>query len=54
MKPDVLVKGGDYSLEEIIGRKEVEDGGGTVVTIPLVTGRSTTGLIEKIRKSKLE
>jgi rfaE bifunctional protein nucleotidyltransferase chain/domain len=52
LKPDVLVKGGDYSLDEIVGRKEVERSGGKVVAIPLVAGRSSTGLIEKIRKSK--
>lgn len=49
--PDVLVKGGDYILETIVGRTEVEESGGTVVAIPLVAGRSTTGLIEKIGKS---
>jgi len=52
VKPDVLVKGGDYSLDEIVGKKEVEENGGTVVTIPLVKGKSTTGLIEKIRITK--
>jgi rfaE bifunctional protein nucleotidyltransferase chain/domain len=51
VKPDVLVKGGDYSPNEIVGREEVEREGGKVVAIPLVAGRSTTGLIEKIRKS---
>jgi len=51
VKPDVLVKGGDYSLDTIVGKKEVEQSGGTVIAIPLVEGRSTTGLIEKIRSS---
>ena len=50
VKPDVLVKGGDYSLDAIVGKDEVEQYGGTVVAIPLVEGRSTTGLIERIRK----
>jgi rfaE bifunctional protein nucleotidyltransferase chain/domain len=54
VKPDVLVKGGDYSLDTIVGKDEVEQIGGTVVAIPLVEGRSTTGLIDKIRKSKSE
>ena len=52
--PDVLVKGGDYTPDTIVGRKEVEKSGGTVVAIPLVQGRSTTGLIEKIRNTKPE
>jgi D-beta-D-heptose 7-phosphate kinase/D-beta-D-heptose 1-phosphate adenosyltransferase len=50
--PDILAKGGDYTPDTIVGRKEVEHYGGTVVAIPLVEGRSTTGLIEKIRNSK--
>ena len=49
--PDVLVKGGDYTPDNIVGRKEVVENGGTVVAIPLVKGLSTTGLIEKIRNS---
>jgi rfaE bifunctional protein nucleotidyltransferase chain/domain len=54
VNPDVLVKGGDYSLKNIIGKKEVEHRGGNVVTIPLIRGRSTTELIEKIRKPQHE
>ncbi len=50
VKPDVLVKGGDYDISEIVGRDIVEDNNGVVVTIPLVEGRSSTNLIEKIRK----
>jgi len=46
--PDILVKGGDWSLEEIVGRKEVEARGGKVVRIKLVRGASTTALIERI------
>jgi D-beta-D-heptose 7-phosphate kinase/D-beta-D-heptose 1-phosphate adenosyltransferase len=52
--PNVLVKGGDYTPDTIVGRKEVEENGGNVVAIPLVKGRSTSGLIEKIRSSKPE
>lgn len=47
--PDVLVKGGDYSIEEIVGAKEVIANGGRVVINPIVPGYSTTGLIKKIR-----
>jgi D-beta-D-heptose 7-phosphate kinase/D-beta-D-heptose 1-phosphate adenosyltransferase len=52
--PDVLVKGGDYTPDTIVGKDEVELNGGTVVAIPLIQGKSTSGLIEKIRKSKSE
>ncbi|MDP4151058.1 MAG: D-glycero-beta-D-manno-heptose 1-phosphate adenylyltransferase [Bacteroidota bacterium] len=48
--PDVLVKGGDYTLEQIVGAKEVLEAGGRVVINPLVPGVSTTGLIEKIHR----
>jgi rfaE bifunctional protein nucleotidyltransferase chain/domain len=47
--PDVLVKGGDYTPETIVGRAEVEGAGGSVVVIPFVTGRSTTETVERIR-----
>jgi D-beta-D-heptose 7-phosphate kinase/D-beta-D-heptose 1-phosphate adenosyltransferase len=50
VKPDVLVKGGDYTLEQIVGAKEVMGWGGKVVINPIVPGCSTTGLIEKITK----
>jgi rfaE bifunctional protein nucleotidyltransferase chain/domain len=50
--PDVLVKGGDYTLDQIHGREEVEASGGQVVSIPFVEGASTTSLIEKIGKGK--
>lgn len=45
--PDVLVKGGDYRAEDIVGGEEVRGAGGEVVVIPLVQGRSTTGIIER-------
>ncbi len=48
--PDVLVKGGDYSLDEIHGREEVEAVGGRVVSLPFVEGESTTALIERMKK----
>lgn len=47
--PDVLVKGGDYRPDEIVGRAEVEGAGGRLVIIPFVEGRSTTGLVHHIR-----
>lgn len=48
--PNVLVKGGDYTLEQIIGSKEVITNGGKVVINPIVEGFSTTGIIDKIKK----
>jgi len=48
--PDVLVKGGDYTLEQIVGAKEVMAKGGRVVINPIVEGFSTTGIVEKIKK----
>jgi D-beta-D-heptose 7-phosphate kinase/D-beta-D-heptose 1-phosphate adenosyltransferase len=47
--PDVLVKGGDYKLDEIHGREEVEAAGGKVVALPFVEGASTTAMIEKVK-----
>jgi rfaE bifunctional protein nucleotidyltransferase chain/domain len=47
--PDVLVKGGDYGLDEIHGREEVEAAGGKVVSVPFVAGASTTSIIEKMK-----
>lgn len=49
VKPDILVKGGDYTPEEVVGKKEVEEWGGKIVLIPFVVGKSTTGIIEKIK-----
>ena len=51
--PDVLVKGGDYALDEIHGREEVEAAGGRVVSLPFVKGASSSRIIEKMRKSDL-
>ena len=48
--PDVLVKGGDYQLDEIHGREEVEAAGGEVISLPFVPGASTTVLIERMKK----
>jgi rfaE bifunctional protein nucleotidyltransferase chain/domain len=48
--PDILVKGDDYSLETIVGAKEVISAGGQVKTIPLVPSYSTTGIIQKLKQ----
>jgi len=50
IQPDVLVKGGDYSIEQIVGAREVMAAGGRVVINPLLPGFSTTGIIGKIQK----
>jgi len=50
LRPDVLVKGGDYTVSEVVGRDEVEAAGGRVVILPLTPGRSTTALLETIRR----
>lgn len=47
--PDVLVKGGDYSLDQIHGREEVEAAGGRVVTLPFVEGASTSKIVERMK-----
>jgi D-beta-D-heptose 7-phosphate kinase/D-beta-D-heptose 1-phosphate adenosyltransferase len=49
VRPDVLAKGGDWRLEEIVGRAEVQSWGGRVVRIPLLPGVSTTALVGRIR-----
>lgn len=49
LHPDVLVKGGDWAIDKIVGRDVVEQRGGVVKTIPLVPGMSTTSLIQRIR-----
>lgn len=48
--PDVLVKGGDWASDQIVGREEVEAAGGQVVSIPFVPGYSTTTILNKIRE----
>jgi len=51
LRPDRLVKGGDWAKSKIIGREAVERSGGRVVRIPLVPGASSSGVIEKILKT---
>jgi D-beta-D-heptose 7-phosphate kinase/D-beta-D-heptose 1-phosphate adenosyltransferase len=50
--PDVLVKGGDWPVERIVGRESVEARGGHVLSIPLREGLSTTNLVERIRAGR--
>jgi bifunctional ADP-heptose synthase (sugar kinase/adenylyltransferase) len=50
LRPTVLVKGGDWSKEEIVGKDLVEQDGGTVVVIPYLKGHSTTEIIERIQR----
>ncbi len=47
--PDVLVKGGDYNLAQIVGAQEVIDNGGKIEIVPIVEGFSTTSIIEKMK-----
>src|SRR5437762_13238144 len=47
--PDVLVKGGDYTLDQIHGREEVESAGGLVLSLPFVDGASTSSIIERMK-----
>ena len=50
LMPDVLVKGGDYTIDTIVGANEVIANGGKVIINPIVEGFSTTNIIEKIKK----
>ena len=52
LQPDVIVKGGDYNEETIVGAAEVKGRGGKVVVVPLTPGQSTTGIIGKLRERK--
>jgi D-glycero-beta-D-manno-heptose 1-phosphate adenylyltransferase len=50
VNPDVLVKGGDYTIDQVVGAKEVQAAGGKVIINPIMQGFSTTGIIDKIHK----
>ncbi len=50
--PDVLVKGGDYQPDHIVGAKEVREAGGKVIVVPFLDGHSSTNLIKKIQNSE--
>jgi D-beta-D-heptose 7-phosphate kinase/D-beta-D-heptose 1-phosphate adenosyltransferase len=51
LAPDVLVKGADWPLDEIVGRETVTGRGGRVVRIPVIAGQSTTAVVDRIRRS---
>jgi len=52
LKPDVIVKGGDYTEETIVGASEVKGWGGRVVVVPITAGHSTTAIIKKLSERK--
>jgi len=52
LRPDVIVKGGDYDEDTIVGAKEVKSWGGRVVVVPLTPGQSTTRIIERMSEGK--
>jgi D-glycero-beta-D-manno-heptose 1-phosphate adenylyltransferase len=52
LRPDVIVKGGDYTESSIVGAAEVRARGGSVVVVPLTPGQSTTSIIEKLRAQR--
>ena len=54
IEPDVLIKGGDWKVENIIGSDVVKAGGGEVKVIPLLKGKSTTSLVERIKRRRKE
>ncbi len=49
-QPNLLIKGGDWPVDKIVGAKEVQSWGGQVISIPFIHQRSTTALLEKIRR----
>lgn len=53
LRPDVIVKGGDYSPENVVGAAEVRSWGGECVIIPLTPGHSTTSIIEQLRGHRI-
>jgi D-beta-D-heptose 7-phosphate kinase/D-beta-D-heptose 1-phosphate adenosyltransferase len=50
LKPDILIKGGDWPEEKVVGREEIKKWGGRVAIIPEIEGKSTTNIVEKIKK----
>ena len=50
LRPDVLVKGADWARDQVVGRAEVEAAGGRVVRVALVPGRSTSAIVDRIRR----
>ena len=51
LKPDIIVKGGDWSEEDVVGRESVKRRGGKVVIIPEIKGASTTNIIDRVRSA---
>ena len=51
LRPDVLVKGGDYTPDQVVGREEVEASGGRVVIVPLVPGYSSSEVVRRIKET---
>ncbi len=52
LKPDVLAKGGDWTLDTIVGRREVEARGGKVVALPEIPGMRTTSLVKRVLRER--
>ena len=52
VKPDIIVKGGDYNIENIIGADFVRSYGGEVLTIPYLEGNSSSNIIDKVKRSR--
>ena len=52
VRPDILVKGGDYTPEQVVGRDVVERAGGRVVIVPLVQGQSSSAIVERMQRSR--
>jgi len=52
LRPDVIVKGGDYSEDTIVGAAEVKGWGGKVVVVPITPGHSTTNIIKRLSESR--
>jgi len=50
LRPDILVKGGDYTVDTVVGAREVRGWGGDVTIVPLTAGQSTTSIIERLRE----
>ena len=52
LRPDVLVKGGDYTPDQVVGRDVVERDGGRVVIVPLVPGQSSSAIVERMQRAR--
>ena len=52
LRPDVIVKGGDYTVETVVGAREVQGWGGQAIIVPLTPNQSTTSIIERLRGTR--